>query len=122
MTAHLHNVSLRPVTAQAVHVQCRQAGSDQLVANVASGKNPLPARAGSIHQAEALPGGGHSLHVTISACQRTTWADFLAVALPRALDLAADASIELRQSLPRDAFGRLVRPARLRGLHAYVCR
>ena len=83
----------------------------------------VPAGAGSIHQAEALSGGGHSLHVTISACQRTTWADFLAVALPRALDLAAEASTELRQSLPRDAFGHLVRPARLiHGLHAYVCR
>ena len=61
--------------------------------------------------------------MTISACQRTTWADFLAVALPRALDLAAEASTELRQSLPRDAFGHLVGPARLcQGSHVSVCR
>lgn len=83
---------------------------EQPAATVARG-DLLPACAGSIHQAEALPGGGHSLHVTISACQRTTWADFLAVALPRALELAAEASFELRQSLPRDAFSHLVGPA-----------
>ena len=59
--------------------------------------------------------------MTISACQRTTWADFLAVALPRALDLAAEASFELRQSVPRDAFRHLVGPARLRmARHAYA--
>ena len=42
-----------------------------------------------------------SLHLTISVCQRTTWADFLAVALPRAVELAAAQNVELRRSLPR---------------------
>jgi bifunctional lysine-specific demethylase and histidyl-hydroxylase NO66 len=35
---------------------------------------------GTIHQAEALE-GEHSLHVTISANQRTSWADFVAAAM-----------------------------------------
>ena len=42
-----------------------------------------------------------SLHLTISVCQRTTWADLLAVALPRAVELAAARNVELRRSLPR---------------------
>ncbi|KAK9831901.1 hypothetical protein WJX81_006898 [Elliptochloris bilobata] len=61
---------------------------------------------GTIHQAEALL-GEHSLHMTISVCQHTSWADFLAVALPRAVDLAAEEVVELRQSLPRDLFSHL---------------
>ena len=63
--------------------------------------------AGTIHQAEALP-GEHSLHMTVSACQRTSWADFLAVALPRALELAAEEALPLRRALPRDLFSHLV--------------
>lgn len=50
------------------------------------------------------PDGGAmlpSLHLTISVCQRTTWADFLAVALPRAVELAAASNVQLRRSLPR---------------------
>ena len=42
-----------------------------------------------------------SLHLTISVSQRNTWADFLAVALPRAVELAAASNVELRRSLPR---------------------
>lgn len=42
-----------------------------------------------------------SLHLTISVCQRTTWADFLAMALPRAVELVAASNLELRRSLPR---------------------
>lgn len=63
--------------------------------------------AGTIHQAEALP-GEHSLHLTVSACQRTAWADFMAVALPRALELAAEEALPLRRALPRDLFSHLV--------------
>lgn len=63
--------------------------------------------AGTIHQAEALP-GERSLHLTVSACQRTSWADFLAVALPRALELAAEEALPLRRALPRDLFSHLV--------------
>ena len=52
---------------------------------------------------EDLDGGAMlpSLHLTVSVCQRSTWADFLAVALPRAVELAAASNVELRRSLPR---------------------
>jgi len=64
--------------------------------------------AGTIHQAEALP-CEHSLHLTVSACQRNTWADLLAVALPRALELAAEENQALRHALPRILFDHMVR-------------
>ncbi len=64
--------------------------------------------AGTIHQAEALP-CEHSLHLTVSACQRNTWTDLLAVALPRALELAAEEMQALRHGLPGDLFDYLVR-------------
>ncbi|BDA40833.1 Ribosomal oxygenase 1 [Coccomyxa sp. Obi] len=54
---------------------------------------------GTIHQAQALP-EAHSLHLTVSANQRNSWADFLEVALPRALQLAAEECVDLRRAMP----------------------
>ncbi|CAI5511339.1 unnamed protein product [Closterium sp. Naga37s-1] len=58
---------------------------------------------GIIHQAEAVD-DQHSLHLTISASQRNTMADFLHLALPRAIEVAAEEHVLLRHSLPRDLF------------------
>ncbi|CAI5481197.1 unnamed protein product [Closterium sp. Yama58-4] len=58
---------------------------------------------GVIHQAEAVD-DQHSLHLTISASQRNTMADFLHLALPRAIEVAAEEHVVLRHSLPRDLF------------------
>ncbi|KAL4421692.1 hypothetical protein ABPG77_010636 [Micractinium sp. CCAP 211/92] len=58
---------------------------------------------GTVHQAESLP-DSHSLHITISANQQRSWAVFLEEALPQALRLAAQASRDLRRSLPREYF------------------
>lgn len=55
--------------------------------------------AGTVHQAQALP-EAHSLHLTVSANQRNSWADFLEVALPRALQLAAEERVDLRRAMP----------------------
>lgn len=63
---------------------------------------------GTIHEAAcADPEGGHSLHVTVSSGHRTTWADFLQVALQGALATAAAEHSELRRCVPRDAFDHL---------------
>ncbi|KAK9810193.1 hypothetical protein WJX72_006485 [[Myrmecia] bisecta] len=56
---------------------------------------------GTIHQAEALE-GEHSLHLTVSANQRRTWADLFEAALPRALELAVEDCIDLRRATPID--------------------
>lgn len=64
--------------------------------------------AGTIHQAQSLPDQS-SLHLTISANQRNTWADFCALALPAAIDLACDEDISLRESLPLDFTSYMVR-------------
>lgn len=66
--------------------------------------------AGTIHQAEAAP-GSHSLHLTVSACQRLTLADLLETALPRALALAAEECAFMRETLPPAVFSCLVREA-----------
>ncbi|GJP35283.1 hypothetical protein CLOM_g19776 [Closterium sp. NIES-68] len=58
---------------------------------------------GIVHQAEAVD-DHHSLHLTISASQRNTMADFLHLALPRAIEVAAEEHVLLRHSLPRDLF------------------
>ena len=68
---------------------------------------------GWIHQAETvvrpnhlpkMPGvsDDHSLHLTVSAMQNWSWADFLELLLPEALEGAAtsDKSISLREGLP----------------------
>jgi lysine-specific demethylase/histidyl-hydroxylase NO66 len=52
-------------------------------------------------QANCLP-DSHSMHITVSTGQQNTWADFLAVTLPRALELASEEHVELRRSVPRD--------------------
>ena len=64
--------------------------------------------AGSIHQAETVQ-GSHSLHLTISVCQRKTMADLLEIALPRALALAAEECTFMRQTLGANALNYLVR-------------
>lgn len=42
------------------------------------------------------------MHITVSTGQQNTWADFLAITLPRALEIAAEEHVELRRSVPRD--------------------
>ena len=64
--------------------------------------------AGTIHQAQSLPDQS-SLHLTISANQRNTWADFFALALPAAINLASDEEVSLRESLPLDFTSYMVR-------------
>lgn len=56
---------------------------------------------GFIHQA-CTGETSHSLHLTLSTCQRNTWGDLLEKALPTALQLAMDEDVEFRRSLPRD--------------------
>ncbi|CAM6118471.1 unnamed protein product [Calypogeia fissa] len=56
---------------------------------------------GTIHQAEATS-DTHSLHITVSVGQRNTWADYLELAIPRALELAWEDHLILREALPRD--------------------
>ena len=55
---------------------------------------------GTIHQAKAAP-NTHSLHITVSVGQRNCWADFLELAVPRALELASEDHLLLRETLPR---------------------
>lgn len=54
---------------------------------------------GTVHEAESLE-DCHSLHITLSVNQRNSWADFLRVALPQALELAAEEDWKLRSTLP----------------------
>jgi lysine-specific demethylase/histidyl-hydroxylase NO66 len=54
---------------------------------------------GAPHQAVASP-DSHSLHVTISTNQMNSWADLFEIAIPRALELAAEEHPALRQTLP----------------------
>lgn len=56
---------------------------------------------GTIHQAEATS-DTHSLHITVSVGQRNTWADYLELAIPRALELAWEDHLILREALPKD--------------------
>jgi lysine-specific demethylase/histidyl-hydroxylase NO66 len=51
---------------------------------------------GWVHQARAVAGGGHSLHLTVSTFQGHCWADLLSTAV----GIAGDASLELRRGLP----------------------
>lgn len=59
---------------------------------------------GWIHQARTVPDETHSLHLTVSTSQKTSWFDFLAEALPRALEIAASESLDLRRGLPFNYF------------------
>ncbi|CAH1264292.1 RIOX1 [Branchiostoma lanceolatum] len=56
---------------------------------------------GTIHQASALP-DTHSLHITVSTCQRNTWGDLMEKLVPAALATAFSEDVEFRQALPRD--------------------
>ncbi|XP_035672115.1 bifunctional lysine-specific demethylase and histidyl-hydroxylase NO66 [Branchiostoma floridae] len=56
---------------------------------------------GTIHQASALP-DTHSLHITVSTCQRNTWGDLMEKLVPAALTMAFSEDVEFRQALPRD--------------------
>ncbi|XP_072032390.1 ribosomal oxygenase 1-like [Amphiura filiformis] len=74
---------------------------------------------GIIHQANALE-DTHSLHITLSTCQKTTWGDFLEKLVPRALQVALEEDVEFRHALPRDylnymgiAFADTTHPKRL---------
>ncbi|XP_014668284.1 PREDICTED: bifunctional lysine-specific demethylase and histidyl-hydroxylase NO66-like [Priapulus caudatus] len=56
---------------------------------------------GFIHQADTME-DTHSLHVTLSTCQRNTWGDLLEKLVPQALEAAIAEDSAFRQSLPRD--------------------
>uniref|UniRef100_A0A1B6GDQ5 Bifunctional lysine-specific demethylase and histidyl-hydroxylase n=1 Tax=Cuerna arida TaxID=1464854 RepID=A0A1B6GDQ5_9HEMI len=56
---------------------------------------------GYIHQASTVE-GEHSLHITLSAYQKTAWVDLLEKALPLALKRAAAEDVEFRRGLPRN--------------------
>ncbi|XP_064484530.1 bifunctional lysine-specific demethylase and histidyl-hydroxylase NO66-like [Ornithodoros turicata] len=56
---------------------------------------------GIIHQAKTTD-AIHSLHITVSTCQKNTWGDLFEKMLPRALQLAIEDDVEFRRSLPRD--------------------
>lgn len=55
---------------------------------------------GIIHQAYT-PDDTHSLHLTLSTCQRNTWGDLLEKMMPQAVMLAMEEDVEYRKSLPR---------------------
>jgi len=57
---------------------------------------------GTIHQAACTK--EHSLHCTVSTALRNTWADYLEMAVPRAIQLAFDECAELRTSMPNNYF------------------
>uniref|UniRef100_W5NFB5 Bifunctional lysine-specific demethylase and histidyl-hydroxylase n=1 Tax=Lepisosteus oculatus TaxID=7918 RepID=W5NFB5_LEPOC len=56
---------------------------------------------GFIHQGDCLP-SAHSLHITISSYQRSSWGDLMEKLLPAALQLAVEDDVEFRQGLPLD--------------------
>eukprot|EP00026_Physarum_polycephalum_P007994 Phypoly_transcript_08067.p1 GENE.Phypoly_transcript_08067~~Phypoly_transcript_08067.p1 ORF type:complete len:491 (+),score=78.22 Phypoly_transcript_08067:42-1514(+) len=59
---------------------------------------------GCVHQAVSAP-DVHSLHVTLSTYQHNAYIDLLEAAVPRALELAAEASVDFRKGLPKNMFG-----------------
>ncbi|XP_034257102.1 ribosomal oxygenase 1-like [Thrips palmi] len=61
---------------------------------------------GFIHQANTVP-GEHSLHVTISAYQRNSWADLLEKLVPAALSNAIDEDEDFRKGMPLDVLNHL---------------
>lgn len=56
---------------------------------------------GTIHQA-STPEDVHSLHITVSTCQRNTWADYFEKLMPAAVQMAFEEDLEFRESLPLD--------------------
>lgn len=54
---------------------------------------------GTIHQAQTIP-GCHSLHITLSFYQKTSYGDLLELLLPQALQTALSADVEFRRGLP----------------------
>lgn len=54
---------------------------------------------GTIHQGSTVP-GEHSLHVTLSFYQKTSWADFLEKLVPATLQIVSQADPEFREGLP----------------------
>ncbi|XP_071835273.1 ribosomal oxygenase 1-like isoform X2 [Apostichopus japonicus] len=56
---------------------------------------------GYIHQATP-PSDTHSLHLTVSTCQKNTWGDFMEKCLHGALQTAMEEDLNFRLSLPRD--------------------
>lgn len=56
---------------------------------------------GWVHEAKSSA-DTHSLHITVSTALRHTWRDLLDLVLPGALDAAASADIDFRQTLPPD--------------------
>lgn len=57
---------------------------------------------GTVHQADVGSGDtAPSLHVTLSACQQVTWADFMTETLNLAVQSASVDCLPLRRSLPR---------------------
>ncbi|XP_028398568.1 ribosomal oxygenase 1-like [Dendronephthya gigantea] len=54
---------------------------------------------GTIHQADTLD-GPHSLHITLSTYQKTSWGDFMEELLPKALQNAIEEDVEFRRGLP----------------------
>lgn len=54
---------------------------------------------GFIHQCKASE-DIHSLHITISTCQKNTWGDFLEKLIPQALNNAMRDDLDFRRSLP----------------------
>ncbi|XP_071490814.1 ribosomal oxygenase 1-like [Diadema antillarum] len=56
---------------------------------------------GVIHQANT-PSETHSLHITVSACQKHSWGDLMEMLLGQALDTAREEDVEFRKSLPTE--------------------
>lgn len=54
---------------------------------------------GFIHQAETVE-GKHSLHITVSMYQKTSYADLLEVLLPNALQAAINSDVRFREGVP----------------------
>jgi lysine-specific demethylase/histidyl-hydroxylase NO66 len=61
----------------------------------------LYAPRGTTHQCTAMAEES-SLHITLSSCQRVTWADYLHLMLSRAVDVLFEENMEFRQTLPRN--------------------
>lgn len=54
---------------------------------------------GYIHQAETVS-GKHSLHITVSMYQKTSYADFFEALMPAALKKAIDSDVRFREGVP----------------------
>jgi lysine-specific demethylase/histidyl-hydroxylase NO66 len=59
----------------------------------------LYAPRGTIHQCTASD-SADSMHITVSTCLKSSWADYLQLFLPRALQLATETHVELRKVMP----------------------